>query len=134
MKCYAFDVDHTLEFSNGPVTLKMVESLKYKPGDCEPWPMSDMVGLCGNWGHITFNGLMDPVTFADLFSFFGPMTMPKDEFLRQISTWFPTFDEYVMVGNDNRLPGKEHMSVDAVAAELAGWRFISEDDFAGGER
>jgi hypothetical protein len=39
--------------------------------------------------------------------------------------------EYVMVGNDPRVKGQ---SQDAHAAELAGWRFIREDDFAAGQR
>ena len=65
-----------------------------------------------------------------LFSFLGPLSMTKLEFLKHIAQWVPA-DEYVMVGNEGNIPGQ---SQDSEAARLAGWRFIREVNFAAGQR
>lgn len=119
---YMFDVDHTLELSDGPVLMADVLVLRLN---------GHGIGLCGNWGHITFNQLMENRSFQDLFSFVGPMLMTKRQFLEQVKAW-THYADYIMVGNDNRItPG---VSEDAIAAEEAGWDFILENDFAGGAR
>jgi hypothetical protein len=41
MKLYAFDVDDTLEISNGPVCLADMQALRNS---------GHIIGLCGNWG------------------------------------------------------------------------------------
>lgn len=64
----------------------------------------------------------------------GPMgsMLPKEIWLKIFrQTTFPTADEYVMVGN---ILGRSGASDDKGAAERAGWRFISERDFAEGVR
>lgn len=119
-RVYAFDVDETLEFSSGPVLWSSVRALRAS---------GHIVGLCGNWGHITC--ALGHIGLLREISFIGPMAMPKAEFLSQIRRYAPGFHEYIMVGNDHRIKGQ---SQDAVAADLAGWRFISEDDFAAGAR
>jgi hypothetical protein len=123
-KVYAFDVDHTLEVSEGPVKLNDLITL-HKEGN--------ILGLCGNWAL-----LVNRVTNWHLvISFLGPMNALKEDFLRQISTYVPA-DEYVMVGNDpgafaRKFPG-QGCSDDKGAAERAGWRYIAEEDFAKGAR
>ena len=122
MKCYAFDVDETLEVSSstpGPVTLAMLIELR-KEGH--------ILGLCGNWAGVTTR--VDG--WHNLFSFLGQLNMQKHEFLHTIKQYVRA-EEFVMVGNDHSR--KEHESPDdAMFARLAGWRFICEDDFAEGKR
>lgn len=119
---YMFDVDHTLWLSDGPIHLNELIALRQA---------GHGVGLCGNWGHITFNQLLDNQLVQTLFSFIGPMLMTKRQFLEQVKAW-THYADYIMVGNDNRItPG---VSEDAIAAEEAGWDFILEKDFAGGAR
>ena len=118
MVIYAFDVDHTLDLSDGPVSLDAVARLR---------TTSDVVvGLCGNWGFVT----RTLPGWYEIFSFVGPMGIPKAEMLVQIRRYCPA-DDYVMVGNDPRLYGN---SDDVGAAAEAGWRFIREHDFAAGVR
>lgn len=60
MNIYAFDVDHTLEYFGGPVTLQSIIDLRNQ---------GHIVGLYGNFAGITMN-------FPDwhrLFSFIGQM-------------------------------------------------------------
>jgi hypothetical protein len=87
---------------------------------------SAVVGLCGNWGLVT----RTVPAWYEIFSFVGPMGIPKAEMLLQIRRYCPA-DDYVMVGNDPRLYGN---SDDVGAAAEAGWRFIREHDFAAGVR
>jgi hypothetical protein len=115
---YAFDVDHTLEVSDGPVALDAVVRLRRAAGA--------VVGLCGNWALVT----RTVPGWHDIFSFVGPIAIPKAEMLQQIRRSCPA-DDYVMVGNDPRLYGN---SDDVGAAAEAGWRFIREHDFAAGVR
>jgi hypothetical protein len=115
---YAFDVDHTLDVSDGPVPLDAVVRLGKAP--------DAVVGVCGNWGLVT----RTMPGWHDVFSFVGPMGIPKAEMLRQLRQYCPA-DEYVMVGNDPRFYGN---SDDVGAAAEAGWRFIREHDFAAGAR
>jgi hypothetical protein len=56
--------------------------------------------------------------------------MSKDIFLNQLRTYIRA-DDYVMVGN---IKGVSGASDDKGAANLAGWRFIKESDFAAGVR
>lgn len=133
MKVYAFDVDETLEISNGPVTLQMMKDLRVQ---------GHIVGLCGNltkfccevsgWQHlISFTMNFDTVTVL------GGL-LPKEVYLRAFrEVNFPIAEEYIMVGNvfgaKNSL-GHVCGSQDSLAAERSGWRFIKEDDFAAGVR
>src|SRR4029077_12790665 len=117
MKIYAFDVDDTLEISGGPVSIVSVGSLK---------PQGHIVGLNGNWAVV----VQTVPLWHRIFSFVGPMEMSKDTFLNQLKTYIPA-DDYVMVGN---IKGVSGASDDEGAANLAGWRFIKESDFAAGAR
>jgi hypothetical protein len=118
MTIYAFDVDHTLEISDGPVHLDQVVRLRSAPGV--------VAGLCGNWALVT---RLVPGWHL-VFSFVGPIGISKVQMLEQMRLHCPA-DDYVMVGNDPRLYGN---SDDVGAAAEAGWRFIREHDFAGGMR
>ena len=122
MKIYAFDVDHTLEVSHGPIPMTALKQLVDE---------GHIVGLNGNWAVVTYNvwGWWKYV------SFLGPMAATKEQFLRELQTYIPV-EGYVMVGNDHRDPkwGAGYVSMDGEAAEKAGWKFINEDDFAAGER
>jgi|SRR5438132_179165 hypothetical protein len=117
MKIYAFDVDDTLEVSGGPVSIVSVGSLK---------PQGHIVGLNGNWAVV----VQTVPLWHRIFSFVGPMEMSKDTFLNQLKTYIPA-DDYIMVGN---IKGVSGASDDEGAANLAGWRFIKESDFAAGAR
>ena len=117
MKIYAFDVDDTLEVSGGPVSIVSVSSLK---------PEGHIVGLNGNWAVV----VQSVPLWHRIFSFIGPMEMSKDIFLNQLRTYIRA-DDYVMVGN---IKGVSGASDDEGAANLAGWRFIKESDFAAGAR
>ena len=114
-KIYAFDVDHTLECSNGPI------------GNTSLWDLyhdGHVLGLCGNYA-VAVDGIHD---WNRLFSFIGPMGMTKAEFLIQLKTYIRS-EEVVMVGND-----EEGLSEDGSAARESGVRFIKEIDFSNGER
>jgi len=117
MKVYAFDVDYTLNLSGGPVMVKDVWELREQ---------GNIVGLCGNWAAVTLRWK----DWYTVFSFLGPLSMSKPEFLNQIHRYVPA-DEYVMVGNDVAIGTSPN---DAIAAQEAGWRFIKESDFASGLR
>jgi hypothetical protein len=117
MKIYAFDVDDTLEISDGPVSIASVRRLKVE---------GNILGLNGNWAV----AVQRVSGWHSLFSFIGPMEMSKHAFLSQIKTYVPA-DEYIMVGN---IVGLSGASDDEGPAKLAGWRFIKESDFAAGER
>lgn len=117
MKIYAFDVDDTLDLSGGPVSIISVRSLR---------DQGHIVGLNGNWAVI----VQTVPLWHRIFSFIGPMEMSKDTFLTQLKTYIRA-DDYIMVGN---IKGVSGASDDEVAADLAGWRFIKESDFAAGAR
>ena len=117
MNCYSFDVDETLEVSNGPITLKMLIALKEE---------GHIVGLCGNWAMVT----MQVKNWHHLFSFLNAGCNNKVEFLTNLKQYVPA-DRYVHVGN---ILGVSGSSDDKGAAEKAGWDFIRESDFATGAR
>ena len=117
MKIYALDVDDTIEVCGGPISIASVGSLK---------PQGHIVGLNGNWAAV----VQTVPSWHRIFSFVGPMEMSKDTFLNQLKTYIPA-DDYVMVGN---IKGVSGGSDDEGAANLAGWRFIKESDFAAGAR
>ena len=117
MKIYAFDVDDTLEVSGGPISIVSVGKLK---------PEGHIVGLNGNWAVV----VQSVPLWHRIFSFVGPMEISKDTFLNQLKTYIPA-DDYIMVGN---IKGVSGGSDDEGAANLAGWRFIKESDFAAGAR
>jgi len=117
MKIYAFDVDDTLEVSGGPIGIGSIDDLK---------PHGDIVGLNGNWAVV----VRTVPSWHRIFSFIGPMEMSKDVFLKQLKTYIRV-DDYIMVGN---IKGVSGASDDQGAADLAGWRFIKESDFAAGQR
>lgn len=116
-KIYAFDVDDTLEISNGPIPLQALRDLRAQ---------GHIVGLCGNWGVFT-NKVIE---WGNLISFFGPLEMSKEKFLRYLQRFCPA-KEYILVGNDPAIFGASN---DREAAAAAGWRFIREYDFAEGKR
>ena len=117
MKIYAFDVDDTLEVSGGPISIVSVGGLKAQ---------GHIVGLNGNWAVV----VQAVPVWHRIFSFIGPMEMSKDIFLNQLKTYIRA-DDYIMVGN---VKGVSGASDDRGAADLAGWRFIKESDFAAGAR
>ena len=117
MKIYAFDVDETLAVSGGPISIESVRSLKSE---------GHIVGLNGNWAVV----VQSVPLWHRIFSFIGPMEMSKDIFLNQLRTYI-LMDDYVMVGN---IKGVSGASDDEGAANLVGWRFIKESDFAAGAR
>src|SRR5262245_12788727 len=117
MRIYAFDVDDTLEVSGGPVTMISVQNLN---------PQGHIVGLNCNWTVVVQAVPM----WHRIFSFIGPMEMSKEIFLIQLKTYIPA-DDYIMVGNVKGISGT---SDDQGAADLAGWRFIKESNFAAGAR
>jgi hypothetical protein len=115
---FAFDVDHTLEVSEGPVTVATLRELV---------ELNQVVGLCGNWA-VFVRAVPD---WQRVISFLGPLGVTKAEFLMQLRLHVPASD-YVMVGND---PETGHgSSLDRSAAAEAGWRFVLEREFAAGSR
>lgn len=138
MKCYAFDVDETMETANGPVPVQSLRDLR-KEGH--------VVGLCGalcrfmqkvpDWHEIISFTLNYDFGFN---GWYGPQygLIPKSIWLHcfQHATW-PGAEEYTLVGNvSGRTNSLGHVtgSHDSEAAAQAGWRFIVEDDFAAGVR
>jgi hypothetical protein len=117
MTIYAFDVDDTLDLSGGPVPMATLVALRHE---------RHVVGLCGNWALVT----RAVPGWHDVVSFVGPIGSTKGEMLEQLRAFCPA-DDYVMVGNDPAVFGN---SDDVGAAREAGWRFISEHDFAAGAR
>ena len=115
MKLYAFDVDDTLEISNGPVRLADMQALRNS---------GHIIGICGNWGLFT----RSVGTWYEHVSFIGPMLLAKADYLIELRTYVCA-ESYVMVGNDPRIFGG---SDDATAAREAGFRFIREFEFADG--
>jgi hypothetical protein len=117
MKLYAFDVDDTLEVSGGPISIASVGDLR---------DQGHIVGINGNWAVVVKTVSM----WHRIFSFIGPMEMSKDSFLNQLKAYIRA-EDYIMVGN---IKGVSGASDDQGAADLAGWRFIKESEFAAGER
>lgn len=131
MNVYAFDVDETLEISNGPVTLQSMMDLRVQ---------GHVVGLCGNWGLFTsmVPGWQHLISFLNAVPEYwvNGVRADKADFLKLLKMYTPAND-YVMVGNvfgeKNKL-GFVCGSRCSEAAEMAGWRFIKEDAFAEGAR
>lgn len=115
---FAFDVDDTLEVSDGPVTVSALRELVAQ---------GHVVGLCGNWA-VFVRAVAD---WHRVVSFLGPLGISKGEFLVQLRLYVPATD-YIMVGNDPRTG--RGTSLDRAAAEEAKWRFVLERDFAAGAR
>lgn len=123
MKVWAFDVDETLEISNGPVKLTDLVQLRNE---------GHVVGICGNWG--LFCSLIQ--NWHTLISFIS-LGLPKEAWLRHFREILPWYEDYIMVGNRlGRINSKGAScgSADEEAAKLAGWRFLLEDEFAAGAR
>lgn len=119
MKVYAFDVDETLEVSDGPIKLEELQKLSAE---------GHIVGLCGNWARLT---LFDQLaTWSTYINFLGPMEMSKQNFLMQLRDFIPA-EDHIMVGNIKGVTGR---SDDQGAANLARWRFLTEREFADGAR
>jgi hypothetical protein len=114
---FAFDVDHTLEISDGPVPLDALAGLRAQ---------GHVVGLCGN-SALVVQRVPD---WPRLVSFLGPIGCTKVEYLVQLKRYVPA-DDYVLVGNDPSVFG---ISADRDAAAEAGWRFLREAEFAAGMR
>lgn len=117
MIVFAFDVDHTLEISDGPVPLGALAALRAQ---------GHVVGLCGNWALV----VQRVPDWPRLVSFLGPIGCTKVEHLVQLKQYVPA-DDYVLVGNDPTIFGN---SSDREAAGQAGWRFLREAEFAAGMR
>jgi len=117
MTIFAFDVDHTLEISDGPVALTALERLRAQ---------GHVVGLCGNWALV----VRQVADWPQLVSFLGPIACTKVDQLAHLKRYVPA-DDYVMVGNDPAIFGN---SPDRDAAAEAGWRFLREAEFAAGLR
>lgn len=124
-KVYSFDVDETLEISNGPIKIESLIELKNQ---------GHIIGICGNihpfcskvekwWEIISFTLIYDG----------GPWNFPLKEIQLEIfkKLTYKKADEYIMVGNIKNVSGS---SDDKNAAEKAKWRFIKESDFAIGMR
>lgn len=137
MKIYAFDVDETLEISNGPVPLESMRELR---------DQGHIVGICGNWGlfaqrvpnwqsYVSFINCAPPL-FIQQMNSQGTVRMDKAWFLQELQRYIPA-EECIMVGNiygEKNSLGFVCGSQDSEAAQIAGWRFIREDDFAKGVR
>ncbi len=117
LKVYSFDVDETLEVSDGPVTLGMMASLRDE---------GHVVGLCGNWAAFC----QRVMGWQHLVSFMNCGGTSKETHLAQLKTYIPA-DDFILVGN---ILGVSGASDDQGAALRAGWRFIKESDFAAGVR
>jgi hypothetical protein len=117
-RLYAFDVDHTLDVSDGPVPLAALRTLREE---------GHIVGLCGNWA-VFVRAVPE---WHKVVSFLGPFQLSKADLLRQLRLYIPAAD-YVMVGNDPSTGFGN--SADREAAAEAGWRFIQEAVFAAGAR
>jgi hypothetical protein len=131
---YLFDVDETLWCSNGPVTRPMLEDLR-KQGH--------IVGLCGNL-HCFMERVTDWYNVISCTTNFDTLVtlgflVPKQYWLKSFLISCRNADFYTMVGNElgrvNSL-GFKCQSADGEETRAAGspWRFIVEDDFAGGVR
>lgn len=118
MKLYAFDVDHTLEVSEGPIKIDLLKALGAE---------GHVVGIAGNWRRFVQNY----PDWRRVVSFIGPCGGIKDDFLRHLKCDEIVVEEFVMVGNIINVSGA---SDDQGAAARAGWRFIRESDFAAGAR
>jgi hypothetical protein len=117
-RVYAFDVDDTLEVSNGPVPVAALRALR---------EAGHVVGLCGNWA-VFVRATPD---WHRIVSFVGPLGSSKADFLVQLRLHVAA-SGYLMVGNDPATGWGN--SADREAAEEAGWQFIREADFAAGAR
>jgi hypothetical protein len=122
---YAFDVDDTLECSNGPIKLQALHDLRVA---------GHVVGLCGNWRVF----LQTVFGWHHLISFFN-YGQVKNVFLAELR-FFIKADDYVMVGNIGPFDAATYGLIqsggsdDFSQARAAGWRFIKESDFANGVR
>lgn len=113
-KVFAFDVDETLQISNGPISVNDIKTL-YDAGH--------IVGICGNWSHF----VRVVPDWERMVSFIGQFYgyTSKTVFLSQLKKAIKA-SEYVMIGND---PAHYGNSNDIEAANEAGWTFIREDKF-----
>lgn len=133
MKLYSFDVDETLEISNGPVKLQSLMDLRNE---------GHIVGICGNWGLFCARvpGWQYLASFLSCtIQAMGPdgqVYGDKGWFLAELKKYIRA-DDYIHVGNEfdriNSL-GVKCGSHDKEAAAKANYRFILEDDFAKGAR
>ena len=119
MKIYAFDVDDTMEMSGGPVTISMVEN-EYRAGN--------LIGLLGNW-MLAIQSWSDWWIAISFLYFQGDSPSGEKDYWMWVIKRAVIAQEYVMVGNG---PGLGYN--DKAASERGGFRFISENDFARGER
>lgn len=115
-RVFAFDVDETLEISNGPIKISDLETL-YNNND-------NVVGICGNYPLF----IREVKNWNKITSFLGQLfpLLSKEQFLIEMKTNIKA-DEYIMVGNDPEHYGNSN---DIDAAKKAGWIFIREDKFS----
>lgn len=110
----AFDVDETLEISNGPISIESIRTL-YNEGY--------IVGVCGNWKKF----VAEVKDWNKYVSFIGQFygIQSKSHFLSNLKNSIPA-TRFIMVGND---PAHYGNSNDIEAANEAGYEFIREDLF-----
>ncbi len=104
MNVYAFDVDGTLEISNGSVKIDELRELR-KEGH--------IVGICGNWQKF----MKDVSDWKDIINFFQ-VGLNKDNFLMELKSQLSKIfqvDKFIMTGDH---------SIDINAARIAGWDFV----------
>lgn len=113
-RVFAFDVDETLDISNGPINHEVLKIL---------YDRNNIVGICGNWSHF----VRSVPDWNKCVSFVGQFYhhMSKQDFLGYIKDAVSA-DEYILVGND---PAHFGNSNDIEAARLANWTFVREDEF-----
>ncbi len=131
MKVYLFDVDHTLEVSGGPVTIKSMIELK---------DQGHIIGICGNWTVFVarVQGWQHLISLQHPFHlcYYNEKgeRMDKTDFMKAVRQYLPA-EDYVMIGNSLRDKEKiPNISDDEGAAFRADWKFIKEENFANGER
>lgn len=114
---YLFDVDETLEVSNGPVKLSQLRALK----DC-----GHIVGLCGNWA-VFVQTTPRWWCYVSLVN----VGVDKEIFMNQLKVFaLKGISHFVLVGNRAPLGNPEWS--DETSALKAGFEFIEAKDFKEG--
>ena len=138
-KLIAFDCDHTLSISEGPIPLESIIELKNHGA---------IVGICGNWpvvvkkfpnwhDYVSFmGGVWNPYEWSQVD---GPRIWCKSFHLLQWKQYIKA-DDYVMVGNTSGSSAvircdsstkfdETNITTDQTSAHKAGFKFIKESDF-----
>ena len=119
---YGFDVDETLEVGRPPGPIKIIEMLRLRKE-------GHHVGIIGNWHQF----VKSVSNWGDYCDFLTPIVsngQGKVPYLDALRNGIPA-DDHCLVGNIGGVTGMTYEDKDA---KEAGWRFISETDFANGAR